>query len=260
NKKPYELLLGRTPSIGFMRPFGCSITILNTLDPLEKFDVKADEGFLVGYSINSKAFRVFNSRCRIVQETLHRNFLENQPNVAGNGSIWLFDIDTLTQSMNYQPVVNIDAAAFDIKENESEVHVSLSSYDKTKKHDEKAKREANGKSHVDLSTRVRNLSDEFKDFSSNSTNRVNAASAPVTAVGPNSTNSTNSLNAASPSDNPVGLTFEIGGKSSFVDPSQYPDDPDMPTLEDIVYSNDKDNVGAKADFSNLEPSITVSLI
>ncbi|GKB07379.1 ribonuclease H-like domain-containing protein, partial [Tanacetum coccineum] len=57
NKTPYELLLGRPPSISFMRPFGCPVTILNTLDPLGKFDGKADEGFLVGYSINSKAFR-----------------------------------------------------------------------------------------------------------------------------------------------------------------------------------------------------------
>nr|GEY84673.1 putative ribonuclease H-like domain-containing protein [Tanacetum cinerariifolium] len=105
NKTSYELLLGRTPSIGFMRPFGCPITILNTLDPLEKFDGKADEGFLVGYSVNSKAFRVFNSRTRIVQETLHINFLENQPNITGSGPKWLFDFDTLTQSMNYQPVV-----------------------------------------------------------------------------------------------------------------------------------------------------------
>nr|GFA68163.1 retrovirus-related Pol polyprotein from transposon TNT 1-94 [Tanacetum cinerariifolium] len=105
NKTPYELLLGRIPSIGFMRPFGCPVTILNTLDPLGKFDGKADEGFLVGYSVNSKAFRVFNSRTRIVQETLHINFLENKPNIAGIGPKWLFDIDTLTKSMNYQPVV-----------------------------------------------------------------------------------------------------------------------------------------------------------
>nr|GEZ97815.1 hypothetical protein [Tanacetum cinerariifolium] len=37
-----------------------------------KFDEKVDEGFLVGYAISSKAFRVFNSRTRIVQETLHK--------------------------------------------------------------------------------------------------------------------------------------------------------------------------------------------
>ncbi|GJZ88623.1 hypothetical protein Tco_0660405 [Tanacetum coccineum] len=78
--------------------------ILNTLDPLGKFDGKAEEGFLVGYSINSKAFRVFNTETRKVEENLHVNFLENKPNVAGQGPNWLFDIDSLTNSMNYQPV------------------------------------------------------------------------------------------------------------------------------------------------------------
>nr|GEX85048.1 hypothetical protein [Tanacetum cinerariifolium] len=57
NKTPYELLHGRTPSICFIRPFSCPVTILNTLDPLGKFQRKVDEGFLVGYSICSKAFR-----------------------------------------------------------------------------------------------------------------------------------------------------------------------------------------------------------
>ncbi|GJX26194.1 putative ribonuclease H-like domain-containing protein [Tanacetum coccineum] len=69
-----------------------------------KFDGKADEGFLVRYSINSKAFGVFNTRTRKVEENLHINFLENKPNVAGSGPEWLFDIDSLTKSMNYEPV------------------------------------------------------------------------------------------------------------------------------------------------------------
>nr|GEX52130.1 putative ribonuclease H-like domain-containing protein [Tanacetum cinerariifolium] len=51
NKTPYELLHGRLPSIGFVRPFGCPVTILNTLDHLGKFQGKVDEGFLVGYSV-----------------------------------------------------------------------------------------------------------------------------------------------------------------------------------------------------------------
>nr|GEV73917.1 retrovirus-related Pol polyprotein from transposon TNT 1-94 [Tanacetum cinerariifolium] len=104
NKTPYELLHGRTPSIGFMRPFGYHVTILNTLDPLAKLQRKVDEGFLVGYSVCSKAFRVFNSRTRIIQETLHVNFLENKPNVVSTGPTWLFDIDSLKSTMNYQPV------------------------------------------------------------------------------------------------------------------------------------------------------------
>nr|GEW14935.1 putative ribonuclease H-like domain-containing protein [Tanacetum cinerariifolium] len=276
NKTGYELLLGRTPSLEFMRPFGCLVTILNTLDPIGKFNGKADEGFLVGYSVSSKAFRVFNSRTKIVQETLHINFLENQPNVAGSGLAWLFDIDTLTQSMNYQQLLqginlilvqvskkillqNTDADAFEVKEPESEFHVSSSSGDKTKKHDEQTTKEAKGKSPVELSIGVRDLSDDFEEFSDNSTNRVNAASTPVTTVGPNSTNSTNTFNAAGPSNTAVSLTFRLDEKSSFMDPSQYPDDPDMPAFEDISYS-DNEVVGAEADFSNLETNIIVSPI
>ncbi|GJS77041.1 retrovirus-related pol polyprotein from transposon TNT 1-94 [Tanacetum coccineum] len=95
----------RKPSLGFMRPFECPVTILNTIDHLGKFDGKADEGFFVGYSTNSKAFRVFNSRTRIVEENLHVQFSENTPNIAGSGPNWLFDIDALTKSMNYKPVV-----------------------------------------------------------------------------------------------------------------------------------------------------------
>nr|GEV75679.1 hypothetical protein [Tanacetum cinerariifolium] len=104
NKTLYELLHGRSPSIGLMRPFGCHVTILNTLDHLGKFQEKVDEGFLVGYSVCSKAFRVFSSRTRIIQETVHVNFLENKPNVAGTGLTWLFDIDSLSGTMNYHPV------------------------------------------------------------------------------------------------------------------------------------------------------------
>nr|GEX02575.1 ribonuclease H-like domain-containing protein [Tanacetum cinerariifolium] len=151
NKTPYELLLGRTPSIGFMRPFGCFVTILNTLDPLGKFDRKDDEGFFVGYYVSSKAFRVFNSRSRIVQETLHINYLENKPNVAGSGPTWLFDIDTVTKTMNYQPVTTRNQSnnsagkepEFEGRKPESEVHVYLSSCAQTKKHDDKTKREDN---------------------------------------------------------------------------------------------------------------------
>nr|GEU68969.1 hypothetical protein [Tanacetum cinerariifolium] len=73
-------------------------------DPLGKFESKADEGFLVRYSVTSKAFRVFNTKTRKVEENLHVRFLENKPYVAGTGPNWLFDIDSLTNSMNYIPV------------------------------------------------------------------------------------------------------------------------------------------------------------
>ncbi|GJS58739.1 putative ribonuclease H-like domain-containing protein [Tanacetum coccineum] len=66
-----NLVRGRKPTLSFMRPFGCPVTILNTIDHLGKFDGKADEGFFIGYSTNSKAYRVFNSRTRIVEKNLH---------------------------------------------------------------------------------------------------------------------------------------------------------------------------------------------
>nr|GEW79727.1 copia protein [Tanacetum cinerariifolium] len=88
-----------------MRPFGCPVTILNTIDHLGKFDRKADEWFFIGYSTNSKAFRVFNSRTSLVEENLHVKFSENTPNITGSRPNWLFDIDALTKSINYKLVV-----------------------------------------------------------------------------------------------------------------------------------------------------------
>nr|GEV50598.1 ribonuclease H-like domain-containing protein [Tanacetum cinerariifolium] len=105
NKTLYELFHDRTPALSFMKPFGCPVTILNTLDYLGKFNSKADEGFFVRYSLSSKAFRVFNSRKRIVKENLHIRFSENTPNIVGSGPDWLFDIDALTRTMNYEIIV-----------------------------------------------------------------------------------------------------------------------------------------------------------
>ncbi|GJV52106.1 ribonuclease H-like domain-containing protein [Tanacetum coccineum] len=104
NKTPYELINCKIPIKFYIRPFGCHVTILNTIDHLGKFDGKSDEGFLVGYSLQSKAFRVYNLETKRVEENLHITFLENKPNVAGKGPTWLFDLDYLTDSMNYQPV------------------------------------------------------------------------------------------------------------------------------------------------------------
>ncbi|GJR68755.1 ribonuclease H-like domain-containing protein [Tanacetum coccineum] len=104
NKTPYELLFGQKPIISYIRPFGCHVTILDTLSVLGKFDGKSDEGFLVGYSLNSKAYRVYNLVTKRVEVNLHVNFLEDKPNVKGVGYRWMFDIDYLTDSMNYIPV------------------------------------------------------------------------------------------------------------------------------------------------------------
>ncbi|GJW22168.1 ribonuclease H-like domain-containing protein [Tanacetum coccineum] len=85
NKTPYELFNGRTPAIGFLRPFGCHVMIFNTLDNLGKFYAKGDEGYFVEYSLSSKVFRVFNKRTKKVEENLHVDFLETKPIEKGVG-------------------------------------------------------------------------------------------------------------------------------------------------------------------------------
>nr|GFC55614.1 retrovirus-related Pol polyprotein from transposon TNT 1-94 [Tanacetum cinerariifolium] len=100
--------------------------ILNTLDHLGKFEAKEDEGYFIGYSLSSKAFRVFNKRTKKVEENLHVEFLENKLIEKGVGLNGLFGIDTLTNSMNYVLVVSAgttstnfsgtkDAASQDVK-------------------------------------------------------------------------------------------------------------------------------------------------
>nr|GFA84533.1 hypothetical protein [Tanacetum cinerariifolium] len=150
---------------------------------------------------------------------------------AGEGNVQQYVLFPLW-SFGFKDPQNTDAdATFEVKKPESEVHVSPS--------------------------RVRNLCDDFEEFSDNSINEVNAASTPVTAVGQNLTNSTNTFSAVGPSNTAVSPTLR---KYSYVDPSQYPDDPDMPTLEDITYSDDEEDVGIAADLSNLETNINVSPI
>ncbi|GJW32472.1 ribonuclease H-like domain-containing protein [Tanacetum coccineum] len=85
-----------------------------------KFDGKSDDGFFVGYSLNSKAFRVYNIKTRRVEENLQIRFLEDKPIITGDGPKWLFDIHVLTKSMNYVPVVTgtnsndfVDGSLFD---------------------------------------------------------------------------------------------------------------------------------------------------
>nr|GEU48849.1 hypothetical protein [Tanacetum cinerariifolium] len=176
NKTLYELLLGRAPSIGFMRPFGCHVTIINTIDPL-------------GNQPNSSA-------------GIQKHFDADK---VGEGHVQQYVLFPLWSSGSKDPQ-NTDAdATFEVKDPESEIYVSPSSSATTKKHDDKKKREAKG-----TTPAVRQIS----------------------------TNSTNTFSVAGPSNTAVNPTL---GKSSYVDPSPYLDDPDMPALEDVTYSDDEED-------------------
>nr|GEV63000.1 ribonuclease H-like domain-containing protein [Tanacetum cinerariifolium] len=225
NKTPYELLHGSTPSIGFMRPFGCLVTILNTLDSLGKFEEKVDEGVLVGYSVNSKAFRVFNSRTCIVQETLHVNFLENKPNLAGSGPTWLFDIDSLTRTMNYQQVIA-----------GNQTNPSAGFQDKFDA--KKAEEEDDQQYVLFLVWSSSSINPHNNDKDSTFNEKEHDAKKPKSEV-----NVSPSSSAQSGKQDDKTKKKTKGKK-----------------LEDITYSDDDNDVGAEADFNNLETSITEELL
>ncbi|GKC69601.1 putative ribonuclease H-like domain-containing protein [Tanacetum coccineum] len=220
NKTPYEPLHGRPPIVSFMRPFECLVTILNTLDHPGKFDRKSNEGFFVGYSINSKAFRVFNTGTRIVEESFHITFLENKPNVAGVRPEWPFDIDSLTMSMNYKPVTarNQTNGNTGFKDDND-----AGSKDAEKELTERPANEAeqNNQALRDDLERLMGQENAAKAAAdTSSTNIFSTINTPVTTV------SSSFVNTATPQD-----AYSL------------PDDPNMPPLEDLVYSEEDENAG-----------------
>ncbi|GJY65068.1 retrovirus-related pol polyprotein from transposon TNT 1-94 [Tanacetum coccineum] len=76
-KTPYEIFRKRIPNISFLHVFGCPVYIHNHKDHLGKIKEKANDGYLLGYSLVSKAFRVFNTRRQQTEETYHITFDES---------------------------------------------------------------------------------------------------------------------------------------------------------------------------------------
>ncbi|GJW97550.1 putative ribonuclease H-like domain-containing protein [Tanacetum coccineum] len=266
NKTPYELFLGRKPALSFMRPFGCPVTILNTLDHLGKFDGKADEGFFVGYSTNSKAYRVFNSRTRIVEENLHVKFSEETPNIAGNGPNWLFDIDALTISMNYKPVVarnqtngnagtkeNIDAGqdGKKIVPDQKYILLPLLTSDpllsKSSKDSPDAGFKPSGEEEKIDSKHQENEDSEVPNTQEPRVNQEQDANV----------NSTNNINTVNPTVSAADIENNVVDENIVYGCI---DDPNMPNLEEIVYSDDDEEVGAEANMNNLAKNVPISPI
>ena len=62
-KTPHELLKGKKPNLSYFKPFGIKCFIHNNnKENLNKFEAKSQEGFFLGYSTNSRAYKVFNIR------------------------------------------------------------------------------------------------------------------------------------------------------------------------------------------------------
>ncbi|GKD55696.1 putative ribonuclease H-like domain-containing protein [Tanacetum coccineum] len=233
NKTPYELFLGRKPVLSFMRPFRCPVTILNTLDHLGKFDGKADEGFFIGYSTNSKAYK-------------------------------LFDIDDLTISMNYKPVVagnqsngnvgtkeNIDAGQDQKKIVPDQKYILLPlltsdlSLSKSSKDSPDAEFKPSGEEEKIDSEHQENEDSEVPNTEEPRVNQEQVANV----------NNTNNINNVSPTVSAADIENNVVDENIVYGCI---DDPNMPNLEEIVYSDDDDEeVGAEADINNLATNVPV---
>ncbi|GJV11214.1 uncharacterized mitochondrial protein-like protein [Tanacetum coccineum] len=257
---------GRKLALSFMRPFGCLVIILNTLDHLGKFDVKDDEGFFVGYSTNSKAFRVFNNRTRIVEENLHVKFSEETLNIAGNIPNWLFDIDALTISMNYKPVVaenqtngnactkeniNVGQAGKKIVHGQEYILLPLLTSDPL------LSKSSNDSPDVGFKPSGEEEKIDFEHLENEDSEVPNTEEPRVNQEQDANVNNTNNINTVSPTVKAADI------ENNAIDENIVYgciDDPNMPNLEDIIYSDDDEEVSAEAVTKNLATTVPVSLI
>ncbi|GKB96467.1 putative ribonuclease H-like domain-containing protein, partial [Tanacetum coccineum] len=278
NKTPYELLIGKLPSISFMRPFGCPLIILNTLDPLGKFDGKSDEGYLLGYSPTSKAFSVYNKRTRREEENLYIDFLEDQPNVAGTDKettqeyILLplhheprISVEDVVQATQEKPSKNASKdkevqGSEDVTENEE--HHKLTEAEHALKDDlERMIAQEVAAKALDDATRQTFKEEKRKIASTKKAIQATSINKPNTGRPYVSTAST-PIGANAGESSFVYLGGQIPIDASTLRNADLSIDPNMPCLEDNsdVFPNegifsrayDDEDVGAEADFNNMD--------
>nr|GEZ58059.1 hypothetical protein [Tanacetum cinerariifolium] len=82
-KTPYHIINDQKPSVKFFYIFGSLCYIVRDGENLDKIKEKGDACIFVGYSTQSKAYRLFNKRTRVIVETIHVNF-EELPHMASD--------------------------------------------------------------------------------------------------------------------------------------------------------------------------------
>nr|KYP49374.1 Retrovirus-related Pol polyprotein from transposon TNT 1-94 [Cajanus cajan] len=101
-RTPYEIYKGRKPNISYFRVFGCKCFVLNNgKEQLGKFDAKDDEPIFLGYSTNSKAYRVYNKRTLVVEQSVHVVFDETNKQETKQT-----EIKDLTDLLDQPPLEN----------------------------------------------------------------------------------------------------------------------------------------------------------
>ncbi|GJR88610.1 putative ribonuclease H-like domain-containing protein, partial [Tanacetum coccineum] len=224
NKTYYELIRGRTLLIDFIKPFGCPVTILNTRDHLGKFDGKVDEGFLLG-----------------------------------NGPDWLFDVDSLTISMNYVPVV-AGTQPNGIAGTRDNIIIEDSGMKPTEMDESRALDKDGEDDQATRSEFKRLLQQEKQTVHPNNTNSINTVSTHVSTVGPSCTDDdlSSPVNAAEASNEFEEHLFEQF--SPFKNAFTLPPILNVTPMNDTgIFGNayDDKDVGAEAVLNNLETTMNV---
>nr|GEV48791.1 putative ribonuclease H-like domain-containing protein [Tanacetum cinerariifolium] len=210
NKTPYELFHDRTPSLSFMRPFRCLVTILNTLDPL------------------------------------------------GSGPTWLFDIDTLTKSINYKLVItgnqsngSTGKARIETIPDKDYILLPLWTQDLLLS---SSSRDSPGDGFKPLGEEEKK---DAKDLG-NKDNEDPITKEPRVNQEKDNVNNTNRVNAISSTVNGASYEVNVVSRKSSI---ELPKDPNMTDLKDIsIFKDSNKDIGAKADMTNLDTNIPVSPI
>nr|GEV22092.1 hypothetical protein [Tanacetum cinerariifolium] len=261
-KTLYELFRGRSLALSFMRPFGCHVTILDTLDQLGKFDGKSDEGIFVGYCTISKAFRVYNTRTRKVEKNPHITFLENKPMITGGGPEWLFDIAALSKSMNYAPVpagtnsddfpgkeASFDACQSSLETGPSQDYILMPLWKDSSLFDSSSQDSDGHNKNKHGPSQESECDNQERPNAESSTKNANTAGPSINTANTNDNSGHLNINIVSPPVNTATPTY-----------SDYLSNPLMPDLEDTrIFDDayDDRDEGAKADHNNLETIISI---
>ncbi|GJV33891.1 putative ribonuclease H-like domain-containing protein [Tanacetum coccineum] len=235
----------------------------HNIDPLCKFDGKADKGFFVGHSVVIKAIRVFNKRTKIVEETLNIRFLENTPNVTGTRDNIVTDHDEKKTKPEQEYIIILICTtdpliSQDPKVSEEDAKEKPTKMDKNGASDKDRKDDQAIRSEFE-----RLLQQEKQTVHPNSTNSINTVSTPVSAAGPSFTNDDPSspVNAAEASNAFEEHLFEQFSpfKNAFTLP---PVSNVTPIDATGIFGNayDDEDVDAEDDLNNLETTMNVSPI
>ncbi|GJT81678.1 putative ribonuclease H-like domain-containing protein [Tanacetum coccineum] len=227
NKTPYELLTGKIPIISYIRPFGCHVTILNTIDHLGKFAGKSDEGFLVG-SENQANLHVGQQEAN--QNAGIEDIIDAEDSEKEDESAQ--DCFVLPICPSYSPIITPDLKTDEKREGpREEEQVFLDELERLKRQEKEANEEAEALRKDTLAK-------------ASSTNLVNTVSIPVSTASPHEGLYLSDLTNPEQDDSEIPLLEDI-----------------YQNYFDGIFTNSSyDDEGAVADFTNLETIVNVSLI